>query len=83
MTWSRSALGLPLEGGSLDGLTLQFLAWATLILAGLIVALYLGIILIASVVASVLFAARSLSWKEAVDYTLRSKYPKRWYVSKN
>jgi len=78
-SWSRLALGLPLGEGTLDGIRLQFLVWILVILAGIVVVLYAGVLLASTATMLVLVLSGAVSSREAFEYVVYSEFPDRWF----
>lgn len=81
MYQTRLLFGLPLEGGSLEGLRVNLVAWviSTIVLVPL--AFYAGMILIYGAAGLIMFALGRLGWRQAVKLGARARYPKEWYRS--
>ena len=75
----RTVLGIPLEGGSLEGLLGPFLIWVL----GALIAIPLVLIpctIFAALIIGILFwVMRRISFKEAIDFALTGKYPASWF----
>lgn len=79
MVVARSALGLPLEGGSLDGLMLPFFAWLILIILTFPALLAVFIPLVAIVVCAPMSATSALTIDELTNLVFRGEYPNGWF----
>jgi hypothetical protein len=71
---SREAFGIPLAGGSLEGIRLRFILWGGSLLIAIAVLFYLGCVL----VAGSMLALGKMTPREAVAYMFLSKYPAHW-----
>jgi hypothetical protein len=79
--WSRLALGIPLDSGSLDGMYLPFLAWIVFFLFITVFVWLIGIILVAAFSTLILIPLGRMKPSEAPEYIFRSVYPRSWYKS--
>ena len=76
-TWSM--FGLPLKGGSIEGLRLKLIAWVVLVIAIVPVAFYAGMFLVNGACGLILFSLGHLTWQQVIDFSIRAKYPTKWY----
>lgn len=82
MYYSFLLFGLPIEGGSIEGLRLQLIAWVVFIIMIIPAAFYLGMVLVYGAFALMMFVAGRFTREQAADFALRSKYPQTWYRGK-
>jgi hypothetical protein len=75
---SREAFGIPLAGGSLEGIRLRFILWGGSLLIAIAVLFYLGCVLVAGSLAGSMLALGKMTFREAVAYMFLSKYPAHW-----
>lgn len=73
--------GLPLRGGSIEGLRLQLIAWIALTAVLLPLVLYAAMVLVYGIFGLVLLALGKLSRQQAIDLAVRANYPRDWYRS--
>lgn len=71
--------GLPLDGGNIEGLRLKLVSWVMLTILFVPVAFYAGMIAIYGVCGLILLVLGRLSWRQAVEFAARARYPRRWY----
>lgn len=71
--------GLPLEGGSIEGLRSKLVSWVFLTCLMVPIAFYTGMILVYGAFGAVMFAVGRFTWHEAVGFACQAKYPDRWY----
>jgi len=79
MYYSRLMLGMPMEGGPIEGMRLKMLAWIVFIIVATPFAFYAGMILVYGAFGLVMFVLGRFSWGQALDFCLRAKYPVKWY----
>ena len=79
MYYSRLILGLPLEAGSLEGLRLKLIAWVILVILSLPYAFFVGMVLVYGAFGQVMFMLGKFSWRQAIDFSWRARYPEHWY----
>jgi len=72
-------LGIPLEGGSMEGMRLKMLAWIILIILFAPFAFFAGMVLVNGVFGFVMFLLGKFSWQQVIDFSLRARYPDKWY----
>jgi hypothetical protein len=73
-------LGLPLGGGSLEGLRLRLVAWIGLSVMLVPFVFYAGMVLVYGVFGLILYALGKLTRQQAFALALRAKYPREWYL---
>lgn len=71
--------GLPLEGGSIEGLRLNLISWIVLVVLLLPIAFYVGMVLVYGLAGLILFAFRKLTAQQALELACYARYPKAWY----
>ena len=74
-------VGLPLEGGKIDGFRLKLVSWVVLTVLFVPLAFYAGMVVVNGGFGLIMFALGRFSWRQAIDFALRAKYPKHWYLS--
>ena len=74
-------LGLPLRGGSIEGLRLQLIAWIVLSVLLLPLVLYAAMVLVYGICGLILLALGKLTRRQALDLAARARYPRHWYPS--
>lgn len=72
-------LGLPLEGGSIDGLRLKLISWIVLTVILVPIAFFAGMVITYGAYGLLMFALGRFTWQQAVDFGWSAKYPKHWY----
>jgi hypothetical protein len=75
----RTVLGIPLEGGSLDGIMGPFLIWVLGVLIAIPLALIPCFVFAALIVGILFWVIRRISFREALDFALVGKYPASWF----
>jgi len=78
-TWVM--LGIPLQGGPMEGLRWKMFAWIAITILLVPMAFYVGMILVYGFYGLLMFMLGRFSWRQAVDFGLRAKYPEHWYKS--
>jgi hypothetical protein len=76
-TWLM--LGLPLEGGDIDGLRLKLVSWIAVTVVLLPVAFLAGMVMVYGAYGLLMFFLRKFTWRQAVDFGCRARYPEYWY----
>lgn len=71
--------GLPLGGGSIEGLRLNLVSWVVLVALLLPIGFYVGMVLVYGMAGLVMFALRKLTWQQALEFACYARYPKEWY----
>lgn len=79
MYYSRLMLGIPLEGGSMEGMRLKMLSWIVLIILVVPFAFFAGMVLVNGAFGFVMFMLGKFSWRQAIDFSWRARYPDKWY----
>ena len=75
----RTVLGLPMEGGSLEGIMGPFLIWVLGVLIAIPLALIPCVVFAALIVGILFWVIRRISFREALDFALVGKYPASWF----
>lgn len=75
----RTNLGIPLEGGSLDGMRGPFLAWVLVALISVPLTIIPSIVFVALIVGVIFWSVRAISLKEALHLGLLGRYPASWF----
>lgn len=76
-TWLM--FGLPLEGGSIEGLRLKMISWIGLTVVFVPFAFYAGMVLVYGAFGFAMFVFGKFSWQQVIDFAWRAKYPEEWY----
>ena len=71
--------GLPLRGGSIEGLRLQLIAWIGLTVLLLPLVLYAAMVLVYGIFGLILLGLGKLTPRQAFDLAARTRYPRQWY----
>lgn len=79
---TRLMLGIPLEGGPIEGMRLKLIAWIVLIIVLVPIVFYAGTVLVYGVYGSSMLIVGRFTWQQAVDFAWSAKYPEHWYKSK-
>jgi hypothetical protein len=77
--YSMQAFGLPLEGGSLEGIRIQFLCWVTQLMLASALLIYGGAMLTAGILVVFLLALGKVDRRQALAYVLYAEYPRSWF----
>jgi hypothetical protein len=75
----RFLLGIPLEGGSLEGIRGPFLTWALGVLIALPLTIIPSTVFVALIVGIIFCFARAISLREAIHFGLLGRYPASWF----
>lgn len=76
---TRTAFGLPLEAGSLEGLRTQFMLWIATCLLSIPIAIYGCMVAISGAVAMPMTISGRLTRSEATRYVFFGRYPMKWF----
>jgi hypothetical protein len=76
-TWLM--FGLPLEGGSIEGLRLKLISWIILTIPMVPIAFYIGMVLVNGFVGIIFFLLGRFTSHQALAFSWHAKYPKNWY----
>lgn len=76
---TRLALGLPLEGGSLEGRRLQFLTWISATLISIPIVFYGCAVIVAGAFGLIMILSGKFTLAEAKAYALYGEYPRYWF----
>ena len=76
-TWLM--FGLPLEGGSIEGLRLKLISWVVVTIVIVPFAFYAGMVLVYGAFGIIMLLLGKFSRQQALDFACRAKYPGDWY----
>ncbi len=76
---SRLMFGLPVEGGSLEGLRLNLISWVIFLIIVIPIIFYVGMVLVYGAFGIVMFLLGKISWSQVIDCACYGKYPNKWY----
>lgn len=76
-TWIM--FGLPLEGGSIEGLRLKLVSWIVLTIALIPIGFYAGMVCVYGTYGFLMLILGQFTWQQTIDFGWRSKYPQQWY----
>lgn len=79
MYFSWLMFGLPLEGGSIEGLRLNLISWIVLVVLLVPLAFYVGMVLVYGVAGLIMYVFRKLTLQQALEFGCYARYPKSWY----
>lgn len=79
-TWSM--FGLPLEGGSIDGLRLKLILWVVVMVVLAPIIFFAGMVLVNGFTGLVMYVFGKLTWTQFIAFSVRANYPASWYKTK-
>lgn len=71
--------GLPLEGGSIDGLRLKLILWVIVIVVLVPIIFFAGMVLVNGLTGLVMYLSGKLTWSQFIAFSVRANYPASWY----
>ena len=72
-------IGLPLEGGPIEGFRLKLVAWIVLTIVLVPIAFYAGMVVVYGVFGLLMLALGKFTWQQVINIALHAKYPEEWY----
>lgn len=81
MLQTMQAFGLPLEGGSLEGIRLQFIAWLLTTVITIPLAFYISMVGIGTLFSAFMLLIGNITIEQAKHFTLYGKYPRQWMMT--
>ena len=79
MYHTRLMFGLPLEGGSLEGLRLRMILWIVVVVVLVPFVFFAGMVFMNGLLGLAMFALGRLTWAEFAAFSWHAKYPASWY----
>ena len=79
MYQTRSALGLPMNAGPLEGLRIKLFAWIGLVLIAIPLIFYCCVVLVRGTFGLMMVLTGQFTLQEAKGYAFYSKYPEHWF----
>lgn len=79
MYHTRLMFGLPLEGGSIEGLRLRMILWIIVVIVLVPFVFFAGMVFVNGLSGLAMCVLGKLTWAQLVDFCWRAKYPASWY----
>ena len=79
MYHTRLMFGLPLEGGSLEGLRLRMVLWIVVVVVLVPFVFFAGMVFMNGLFGLLMFTLGRMTWAEFAAFSWRAEYPASWY----